>query len=376
MNSTKMRAHARKIVACLVFAAVAIGQIFQSLHLGIPTNSDEEPEDQAATHNKSIINSNSHSHSNHEDINSIHNNNDKITSATFLGFPLSLHHDPPRSMVHCVGDNFLPKTSAGFRSCQFRHLCWDWDQKDFVIMPSDQHQRALTLLDKIDSDYLRASFNLTTRVSTSATTESKLRQGVDGTWFPRVLVPPITTSSLASSSSPSSSSSWKELYYELPRDVVLVPVEFPQDDGSMETKDVLFDFFLPIYNLLAMFDLQEKRILLANLRPSCTKKNATTCHSQVMHFLPLMNRDENLKNIVMNLNDRIILQNAQEENKSKTEAQSKLVCARFGAAGIGALTGEELKSQTSEYNLFLGVSCVRRHSSVPIHVNTDHFSCL
>jgi len=240
--------------------------------------------------------------------------------AQFLGLDLTLVSPEAAStrssVVHCVGDNFLPKTSAGYRSCQFRHLCWDLDGRDFVVVESPLHKRAAQLLNQMGSKYVKSSSDFNTSVATSATTEDRLRQGEDGKWFPRKI--PMGDQ--------------QKGFYELPKDVVLVPVEFPMD-GEMAAKDILLDLFLPIYNLLAMFDMQDKRLLLVNLSPSCKTQDASNnCYNEVRRFLPLMNRHFSLKHSFMTLNDNIDLPLGGKS------PNSNFICAKYGAAGLGALT--------------------------------------
>lgn len=316
-----MQAHARKIVIVLVFATLAIRQIKKGLTVGGDFDLPTEVEKVGTKWNG------------------------KNNAATFLGMELAFLRDAKPSVVHCVGDNFLPKTSAGYRSCQFRQLCFSLSKKEFVIFPSEQDQFTLSLLKSMDSRYVRASFEVNNiSVATSATSENRLRQGIDGDWFPS----PLVAKHLHNNSG----------LYQLPDDVVLVPVYFPED-GSMPLKDVLFDFFLPIFNLLSMFELQDKKILLANLRSSsCTHANATLCYKNVMAFLPLMNKDFNRNNAFLdvaihNIND---LEGGHLGNRKH---RPNHICARFGAAGIGALTehgihkkshGERIKDYTFVHN--------------------------
>ena len=300
MQFLKMRAQARTGLAVII-VWLALHQLHQSLQLEGSANAPD------AEDNNVFI----------KPVKGQRSANSTKTIDKFLGMHLGFVFKEARSsVVHCVGDNFLPKTSSGYRSCQFRHICWDLDRKDFVIFESPQHQRATELQKEMGSMYVRSSFDFNTTVSTSATTEGRLRQGLDGNWFPRTVpMDPMKG------------------FYELPQDIVLVPVEFPED-GSMSRKDVLFDFFLPVYNLLAMFDLQGKQPLLVNLSPSCSTENGLNCYGEVTQFLPLMNKDASLlKEIFMTINDQIAMPPGET-----SKYQSNLICAKYGAAGIGALT--------------------------------------
>ena len=296
-----MRAHARIGVAALVVAGLlCLQQLHQSLRFEGGTGSSDVKHE--------IIKPAKDRHPVQARTNSV---------GDFLGMELGFESGKARSsVVHCVGDNFLPKTASGYRSCQFRHLCWDLDMKDFVIFESPQHQLTAKLLrSEMTSMYIRSSSDFNTTVSTSATAENRLRQGVDGNWFPRKLPMDAMND-----------------FYELPEDIVAVPVDFPKD-GSMSTKDILFDFFLPVYNLLAMFDLQDKKLLLVNIGPTCEPEDSHDCFSEVARILPLMSSDASLKGIFMSVNDRVLLPPGDTSS-----IHSNFICAKYGATGIGALT--------------------------------------
>lgn len=292
-----MRAQARDVVVALALAALTVRQLSRSFQFG----------------------GGSQAHSDHALQQQQGSSSHTKTRATFLGMDLTHVPEALPSVVHCVGENFLPKISTGYRSCQFRQLCWDLEDREFVIVQSEQHQHASHLLSQMTSRYARTSFNFNTTVSTSGTTEARLREGSDPGWFPRIV--PMDSKG----------------FYQLPQDVVIVPVEFPED-GSMQLKDILFDFFFPIYNLRSMFDLQGQRLLLANLRPSCLATNRTTCYKDAMHFMPLMNQDPKLKEAFMTMDATVEWANASHHNK----LESNRICAQYGAAGIGALTGKDI----------------------------------
>ena len=294
-----MRAHARIVVAALaVVGLLCLQQLYQSLRFEGSSGSPD-------IHHVLV----KHAKERHP----VHVRTNTV--GEFLGMELGFKSGKARSsVVHCVGDNFLPKTASGYRSCQFRHLCWDFDKKDFVIFESPQHQSTASLLrSEMSSMYVRSSSDFNTTVSTSATTENRLRQRVAGNWFPRTLPMDAMNN-----------------FYELPEDVVAVPVNFPKDAS---TKEILFDFFLPVYNLLAMFDLQDKQVLLVNLGPSCEPGDSHDCFGEVGRILHLMNNDAKMKGIFMSVNDRVVVPPGET-----TGVHSDFICAKYGATGIGALT--------------------------------------
>jgi hypothetical protein len=247
------------------------------------------------------------------------------------------------SMVQCVGENFLPKTATGFRSCQFRHLCFDFDSDtnlpDFVLFESPQQQRLAHLLQQLPSRYVQTSSSFNVTVSLAATTEGLLRQGHGLGWFPRVLVLADADADADADGSPPANYS----YQQLDDDVVMVPAQFPHDDATT-FKDILLDLFLPVYNLLAMFDLQHKKLLLVNLNlGNCTSTASKTCFQKTIQLLPLMNLQYASDNA--NIQD-----NPQQEKpwgdyyssskilQGTRDATITMTCAKFGAAGMGALT--------------------------------------
>ena len=59
---------------------------------------------------------------------------DKTPSDGHLnGLDLFYVNKPPASHVHCVGENFDAKNSYVYRSCEYKNLCYDLDQKELVV---------------------------------------------------------------------------------------------------------------------------------------------------------------------------------------------------------------------------------------------------
>jgi len=54
---------------------------------------------------------------------------------TFNGFDLFKVNHPPKSAIHCVGENFQEDRGYMFRSCRFDTFCFDTQLRDFVVYP-------------------------------------------------------------------------------------------------------------------------------------------------------------------------------------------------------------------------------------------------
>lgn len=54
---------------------------------------------------------------------------------SFNGFDLFKVDHPPKSDIHCVGENFQEDRGYMFRSCRFTTFCFDTKLKDFVVYP-------------------------------------------------------------------------------------------------------------------------------------------------------------------------------------------------------------------------------------------------
>ena len=61
----------------------------------------------------------------------------KKSDETFNGFDLYKVNKPPKTDIHCVGENFEENRSWLFRSCRFETFCFDTKLKDFVVYPKN-----------------------------------------------------------------------------------------------------------------------------------------------------------------------------------------------------------------------------------------------
>lgn len=54
---------------------------------------------------------------------------------TFNGFSLHKVDRPPRTDIHCIGENFEEDMGYVFRSCRFETFCFDTKLNEFVVYP-------------------------------------------------------------------------------------------------------------------------------------------------------------------------------------------------------------------------------------------------
>jgi len=247
---------------------------------------------------------------------------------SFNGIPIHYQEGPMEySTVACVGDNYQEDAWL-YRSCQFRHFCFDVEEKEFVLVQSPQERQWLQQYAHSKS-LVGAAMNTNIPVALgglnakwSAQAFPKLK------WFPRVLEEPITG------------------YYELPDDYVWVPYH---SMAGFNAGHLVWDDFLPIHTLLTMFGLfgdddDESR----NLQPLLTRyvlkdeplwatcdfndQMKDKCDKLTPRFLPLMKIEPST------------FSTTNDFRLDITKRQSKYVCARYGAAGIGMLTDHATKS--------------------------------
>jgi hypothetical protein len=177
-----------------------------------------------------------------------------------------------------------------------QRICFDLNQRKFVLdMPSQSENELLP------SDF----------VSTWAdnhTTKVMMGQAI---WHPRnnVWSPPLRTERQQSD----------DYFYALDSNVVWLPYY------------LLWDYWLPLYNLLDMFQLRDKSPLLTNLDPWCVANSTDlSCYNFTTKFLPLLGVDP--VTFASTFNSQLGLGN-------RTAApSSSLVYAQHGLAGIGVLT--------------------------------------
>jgi hypothetical protein len=232
-----------------------------------------------------------------------------------------------QSKVHCVGEN-SNWDAVNYRSCELEHVCLDISQQpsSFVLLRTSWDQKRNTSTYQLQQPHDVVS----TKFDTNVMVGQSVRQGTGSPWFPQA------------QSSFSSSLEGDYYYYELPQNVSWLPY-FAEQPNANNPGHLLWDYFLPFYNLLTMFGLQDKQLLLTNLDQWCVTHAPYPCYNVTTKFLPLLGVDQS--SFVNTYNPHLeIIGGAQQR-------QSNLVCAHHGVTGIGMLTDHGYKVSTSKASI-------------------------
>jgi hypothetical protein len=157
---------------------------------------------------------------------------------------------------------------------------------------------------------------ISTKLNTKVMVGHSIRLITGEPWFPTT-----TTDSFTS-------------YYELDPDVVWLPY-YAQKPNANNPGHLLWDYFLPLYKLVAMFVMDNNKLLLTNLDQWYIRNAKDPCFNITAKFLPLLGVDP------------ATLFNSYDPQLQLTdggEIKSKYVCVRHGAAGIGMLTDHGVKT--------------------------------
>lgn len=247
------------------------------------------------------------------------------SGGSFNGIPIYYKEEPLEySTISCVGENFQSDAHM-YRSCQFRHFCFDIEEKEFVITQSPQEQAWLSSFNS--SSLITSAVDTNISVSLGGV---NLKWGKDPfeqlKWFPRILRSdePITDG-----------------YYQLPDDYVWVPYH---SMAGFNIGHLVWDDGLPIYTLLSMFGLENNKTPLlmryvlkqGPLWATCDWNDdmKTKCNNLIRSkFLPLMG-----------VVDGSTFSTTEDFRFQPSTVKSKYVCARYGAAGIGMLSDHGQKT--------------------------------
>ncbi|GKZ00216.1 hypothetical protein MPSEU_000974500 [Mayamaea pseudoterrestris] len=258
---------------------------------------------------------------------------------SFNGAPMYLSTEPLVSKVHCVGDNFHADAWQ-YKSCRFHNLCFDTSTSNFVLFQDERelplhvalHRRPFMAFSSIT----QRNANETNALSLGGLNQKWAKQKERLKWFPDIKMDP------------------PETYYRLSDAVVLVP--FHSMNGA-NPGHLVWDDFFPIYNLLEMFQLQNRQLLLLRhvlndgmraLWATCDVRleKKKECEYMMNKFLPLM--------LGLDSSHRLTSTNATEFLPNDT-GKSHWVCARTSVAGIGSLTDHGVKKShgwdESDYEL-------------------------
>jgi hypothetical protein len=263
---------------------------------------------------------------------------DANADGSFNGYPI--YHRTSKgkfSLSHCVGENYQEGKAWMHRSCRFSFLCFDTDQKEYVVFQNQDEIDFLPFQDK--RKFLDTSQSFMRRNSTHINTMSlgginiKWGEKEDGIgrleWFPQIRTANSTKDFLS--------------YYELPPEVIFVP--FHSLNGA-NPGHLVWDDFLPIYTLMTMFQMEDHGELLMmryvlqgerGLWASCDWKDEKTedCEKMQKKFLPLMVGLDTLHQLTTTKSFNF---------EPAGDKKSNLVCAKHGLAGIGSLTDHGTKT--------------------------------
>jgi hypothetical protein len=156
-----------------------------------------------------------------------------------------------------------------------------------------------------------------------------VRLGTGTPWFPN-----RTTTT---------SSSNVDKYYSLESNVIWLPY-YAEQPNANNPGHLLWDYWLPLYNLLDMFGYQQQQqqqqqqekysLLLTNLDPWCVSYAPYPCYNITTKFLSLLGVDPST--FFNSYNPRLRIHGGGKP-------ESNLVCAPRGLAGIGMLTDHGFK---------------------------------
>jgi hypothetical protein len=234
---------------------------------------------------------------------------------------------PPSSQVHCVGDNFLPWESYIYQSCYMQHLCLDLQQEKnknasvfFLTTSQRQEQFAQLLRSWNRSDASISTEARVFRKRMAVGHNVRLSDGKD--WFPQI----------RGSEGGTIRRRGQYHYWELDSNVVWLPFVAEQPNIN-NPGHLLWDFILPMFTLLSMFDLENKTVLLTNLEHECS--NGTPCYNHITKFLLLLG--------VPPTSFSNVWDSQLESNLIMEDTSPRIVCARQAVAGMGMLTDHGLK---------------------------------
>lgn len=209
------------------------------------------------------------------------------------------------SSAHCLGDNFQERAHV-LRSCHFQHICLDLSpgHRNFSLAASGGHTQLLNS----DDQWMNHSALVPTSTKPAVSLGQTVRFSEDNAWFPLLSNTPLSS------------------FYELSNDVVWLPF-YAEQPNINNPGHLLWDYFLPFFNLLAMFDLEGLPLLLSNVDDGCTSEESSPCWTLLTKFLPLLGVDPGT-----------FRNTAHGELKINGPRRSNTVCARHAVAGIGMLT--------------------------------------
>ena len=322
------------IAICLLLLQLVVLNIVAIVFQGKTTTDTNEFNPSSST-NANILSRDLESHYSKEDAD--------FADGRFNGHPIYFRKDQKNveTRSHCVGENYQDETSWQKRSCEFSDIfCFDIVTKDYVVFDRAENEKMYRHAESqpfvdISQSYLKKHQS---KANTMSLGGINMKWGEDVSrleWFPEIRI--IKEDESLS-------------YYELPSNVVLIPFHSMKGDNPGH---LVWDDFLPIYNLLNMYQLinESKELMLMRyvlknregkdaggdssrgLWASCdwTDEKQALCKKMFKKFLPLMLGSNPIHN-------ELATTETFDLKLQGTDNKSNLVCARHGIAGIGPLT--------------------------------------
>lgn len=250
---------------------------------------------------------------------------------TFNGIPLYFKQDSQKySSIHCIGETFQPSNHPWiYRSCHYRHFCFDTQRRDFVLFQSPQERKLDNYLKHHDMMHVSTIISRRKQEHSvsigSLNTKWSWKAGVPRLeWTPRVVYEETPPS-----------------YYEM--NVTWIPFH---SMAGFNPGHLVWDDWLPIYTLMTLFQLDPtttNKLLMRYVLPgkgmwaTCDFNvlNKERCRKMFDKFLPLMGMDSNFTKFTTNQNFEL---------DEKVPNRTRYVCARDGLAGIGILSDHGTKT--------------------------------
>jgi len=177
---------------------------------------------------------------------------------------LKLQDTDETSTAHCIGNNFLPNTAWIYRSCQYRNLCFD-ENEWFLVDCSSQKVLRERWTTNLPTHSLWSSSLVNQTVSPIAATAASARKR-SYMWAPSLR-------------------DWFQNKSFSIQDALVVPIYVRPKEETVFS--LLSETFLPIYNLIALFDgWRHKRIYAALLNPqNCNHTCQDTLDQRLQDWL-------------------------------------------------------------------------------------------
>jgi len=251
---------------------------------------------------------------------------EKTPDGFFNNIPVYYQNKAIHSTVSCLGENFQ-EDAWKFRSCKYRNLCFNLQDKDFVIFQSKEQLRFERLATN-QGNFTHSSsvFHLNLSIG-GINPKWRDKSQTQLKWRPRVVKKELTGG-----------------HYEFHPNTVWVPYH---SFAGYNVGHLVWDDFFPIFKLLSIFSFVDNDSVLnyqllmslieLKMWGTCdwNPKNTLSCAEMFPKFLPAMGLTNETG---FSATNRTIFSTADG-----SVPKSKYVCSPHGVAGIGTLTDHGFK---------------------------------